>query len=66
MAETEAKTALQQLSQPTPIAQFSADDTSQTISLTAPRDLQERLKLIDKRIREINKQAHNDSPPASP
>lgn len=40
-----AKTALQQLSQPTPIAQFSADDTSQTISLTAPRDLQERLKL---------------------
>jgi DNA-binding PadR family transcriptional regulator len=28
--------------------------------------MQNRLKLIDKRIREINKQAHNDSPSASP
>ncbi len=40
-----AKTALQQLSQPTPIAQFTADDVSQTINLTAPRDLQERLRV---------------------
>jgi superfamily II DNA or RNA helicase len=40
-----AKTALQQLSQPDPIADFSTDDVSQTISLTAPRDLQERLRV---------------------
>lgn len=40
-----AKTALQQLSLPTPIAQFTADDVSQTINLTAPRDLQERLRV---------------------
>jgi superfamily II DNA or RNA helicase len=40
-----AKTALQQLSQPTPIAQFSLDDGNQTITLTAPRDLQERLRV---------------------
>ncbi|MGK5092822.1 DEAD/DEAH box helicase [Deltaproteobacteria bacterium TL4] len=39
-----AKTALQQLSQPTPVAQFTTDDDSQTITLTAPVDLQERLK----------------------
>lgn len=40
-----AKTALQQLSQPNPIAQFNADDASQIITLTAPRDLQERLRV---------------------
>jgi len=40
-----AKTALQQLSQPTPIADFTPDDASQTITLTAPRDLQERLRV---------------------
>jgi len=40
-----AKTALQQLSQANPIAQFSGDDVSQTITLTAPRDLQERLRV---------------------
>lgn len=40
-----AKTALQQLSNPTPIAQFSSDDASQTLTLTAPRDLQERLRV---------------------
>jgi len=39
------KTALQQLSQPNPIAQFIGDDASQTITLTAPRDLQERLRV---------------------
>jgi superfamily II DNA or RNA helicase len=40
-----AKTALQQLSQPNPVAQFTLDDDSQTIALTAPLDLQERLRL---------------------
>jgi len=40
-----AKTALQQLSLPTPIAQFTPDDASQTITLIAPRDLQERLRV---------------------
>lgn len=40
-----AKTALQQLSQPKPIAQFDVEDDSQTITLTAPRDLQERLRV---------------------
>ena len=33
-----AKTALQQLSSSTQIADFSLDDSSQTITLTAPRD----------------------------
>lgn len=40
-----AKTALEELSRPTPIASFSLDKKSQTISLTAPRDLQERLRV---------------------
>jgi len=40
-----AKIALQQLSMPQPIAQFSVDDTHRTIALTAPQDLQARLKL---------------------
>ncbi len=40
-----AKTALQQLSRPNPIAVFSTDDASQTITLTAPLDLQERLRV---------------------
>ena len=40
-----AKTALQQLSNPTPIASFNIDDETQTITLNAPRDLQERLKV---------------------
>lgn len=39
-----AKTALQQLSIPNPIAIFSFDDENETITLTAPRDLQHRLK----------------------
>ena len=38
------KIALEQLSLPTRIADFIADDTTQTITLTAPRDLQERLR----------------------
>jgi superfamily II DNA or RNA helicase len=40
-----AKTALQQLSIPDPIAQFSVDDLLRTVTLTAPADLQDRLKL---------------------
>jgi superfamily II DNA or RNA helicase len=40
-----AKTALQQLSIPNPIAQFSVDDTCRTVTITAPVDLQGRLKL---------------------
>lgn len=40
-----AKTALQQLSNPTPIADFTPVDGSQTLSLTAPLDLQERLRV---------------------
>jgi len=40
-----AKTALEQLSQPEPIAQFNTDDASQTMTLTAPIDLQERLRV---------------------
>jgi len=40
-----AKTALQQLSIPDPIAQFSVDDEHRTVTLTAPADLQDRLKL---------------------
>jgi len=40
-----AKMALQQLSIPNPIASFNPDDASQIITLTAPRDLQERLRV---------------------
>jgi hypothetical protein len=40
-----AKTALRQLSSPNPIADFALDDASQTLTLTAPRDLQERLRV---------------------
>jgi superfamily II DNA or RNA helicase len=40
-----AKTALEQLSNPVPFAQFTLDEANRTVSLTAPRDLQERLKL---------------------
>ena len=39
-----AKTALQQLSILNPIAQFSVDDEHCTVTLTAPADLQDRLK----------------------
>ncbi|MFH1872619.1 MAG: DEAD/DEAH box helicase [Pseudomonadota bacterium] len=39
-----AKTALEELSRPNPIASFALDQASQTITLTAPRDLQERLR----------------------
>ncbi|CAI06256.1 ATP-dependent helicase [Aromatoleum aromaticum EbN1] len=50
-----AKTALHQLSQPTPLAQFSTDDTGQTVTLTAPLDLQERLRLtLPTEVRDAN------------
>ena len=41
-----AVTALQQLSIPNPIASFTPDNATQTLALTAPLDLQARLKLI--------------------
>lgn len=41
-----AKTALAQLSVPAPVASFTSDDATQTLSLTAPLDLQDRLRRI--------------------
>jgi superfamily II DNA/RNA helicase len=41
-----AKTALEDLSRSAPIASFSFDKASQTMTLTAPRDLQERLRVV--------------------
>jgi superfamily II DNA or RNA helicase len=41
-----AKTALEQLSLPTPIAAFTTENPTQTLTLTAPLDLQDRLKRI--------------------
>lgn len=40
-----AKTALEQLSETAHIAQFTCDDASLIVSLTAPRDLQARLRV---------------------
>ncbi len=40
-----AKTALQQLSNPTPLADFTPIDGTQTIALTAPLDLQARIRV---------------------
>lgn len=52
-----AKTALEELSRPTPIASFSLDKASQTITLTAPRDLQERLRVtLPQEVRDSNHQ----------
>ncbi len=45
-----AKTALTQLSQPDPIAQWTSDDAGQTIAITAPRDLQERLRQLPREV----------------
>lgn len=45
-----AKTALTQLSQPEPIAQWSADDSSHTVSITAPLDLQDRLRQLPREV----------------
>lgn len=52
-----AKTALEELSRPTPIASFSLDKESQTITLIAPRDLQERLRVtLPLEVRDSNHQ----------
>jgi superfamily II DNA or RNA helicase len=45
-----AKTALMQLSTPTPLAQWTADDATRTISITAPPDLQERLSQLPREL----------------
>lgn len=49
-----AKTALTQLSQPEPIAQWTPDDEHQTIAITAPLDLQERLKQLPREVQTAN------------
>jgi hypothetical protein len=46
-----AKTALDELGRIRPVAQWSADDASRTITLTAPLDLQQRLKQIPREAR---------------
>jgi superfamily II DNA or RNA helicase len=51
-----AKTALTQLSLPDPIAQWAHDDAGQTITLTAPLDLQERLKQLPREVQAPNDQ----------
>ena len=52
-----AKTALEELSRPAPIASFAFDKASQTITLTAPRDLQERLRFaLPLEVRDSNHQ----------
>ena len=52
-----AKTALEELSRPTPIASFTFDKASQTITLTAPHDLQERLRIsLPLEVRDSNHQ----------
>ncbi len=45
-----AKTALTQLSHPEPIAQWTADDKEQVISITAPPDLQDRLRQLPREV----------------
>ena len=45
-----AKTALMQLSSPTPFVQWQADDGAQTIALTAPADLRQRLLQLPREV----------------
>jgi superfamily II DNA or RNA helicase len=45
-----ARTALANLSRPEPIAQWTHDDASQTISITPPRDLEGRLRQLPREI----------------
>lgn len=47
-----AKTALEELGRSTPIAQWSVDAQTRTLSLTAPLDLQQRLKQIPREARD--------------
>lgn len=49
-----AKTALQQLGRDHPVAQASFDDTKRVITLTAPQDLQRRLRQIPLEARNAN------------
>ena len=49
-----AKTALTQLCDPDPVAQGEPDDDTQTISITAPLDLQERLKQLPREVQAAN------------
>ena len=45
-----ARTALTSLSRPEPIAQWKHDDESQTISITAPKDLENRLRQLPREV----------------
>lgn len=45
-----ARRALENLSRPDPIAQWSHDDASQTISITAPKDLENRLRQLPREV----------------
>lgn len=47
-----AKTALEELGRARPIAQWSHDDASRTLTLTAPLDLQQRLRQIPREARD--------------
>jgi superfamily II DNA or RNA helicase len=49
-----AKTALTQLSLPEPVAQWTHDDSAQTIAITAPLDLQERLRQLPREVQAAN------------
>lgn len=49
-----AKTALEELGRERAIAQWSPDDASRTLSLTAPLDLQQRLKQIPREARDVD------------
>jgi hypothetical protein len=49
-----AKTALMQLSLPDPVAQWTHDDAAQTIAITAPLDLQERLRQLPREVQAAN------------
>ena len=47
-----AKTALEELGRARPIAQWSSDEASRTLTLTAPLDLQQRLRQIPREARD--------------
>lgn len=49
-----AKTALEELGRARPIAQWSHDDASRTLTLTAPLDLQQRLRQIPREARDAD------------
>ena len=49
-----AKTALTQLNQSNTLCQWAADDGEQIVSITAPRDLQERLKQLPREVQASN------------